>query len=116
MLIIIRDTIIVFKHIIILYFKSAGIASAEFITTRNTTKVLEDYSSYLVDEGFTVTFGSEHNTPVMEPVKLRTRDNGDLTATLKEINYCGACRVVAHQSALEGVDDGDAIISGITMQ
>ena len=91
--------------------KKRGITSAEFITTRNTTRVLEDYSSYLMDEGFTVTFGSEHNTPALEPIKLRTSDHPEgLSEKLREINFRGACKVVAHQAGLDSVDAGAEII------
>ena len=95
--------------------KKRGFRSAEFITTRNTTAVLEQYASYLVDEGFIVTFGSEHNTPALEPVKLRTRDAADLSDKLKEINYRGACMVAAHQAGLDSVDAGDEIITKATL-
>ena len=91
--------------------KKRGIRSCEFITTRNTTKVLEDYAGYLQDEGFTVTFGSEHNTPAMEPIRLRTRDADGLSGKLKAINYRGACLVAAHQNGLDSVEAGDEIIS-----
>ena len=88
-----------------------GITSAEFITTRNTTKVLEDYSSYLVDEGFTVTFGSEHNTPALEPITLRTSDHPEgLSEKLRQINFRGACKVIAHQAGLDSADAGEEII------
>lgn len=91
--------------------KKRGFTSCEFITTRNTTEVLEQYASYLEDEGFVVTFGSEHNTPALEPVKLRTRNHPEgLSEKLREINYRGACRVAAHQAGLEGVDAGDELI------
>lgn len=94
--------------------KKRGITSAEFITTRNTTRVLEEYSSYLVDEGFTVTFGSEHNTPVMEPIRLRTSDHPEgLSDKLREINFLGACKVVAHQAGLDSADAGEEIIMNI---
>ena len=86
--------------------KARGINSAEFITTRNTTKVLEDYASYLEDEGFIVCFGSEHNTPLLEPVKLRTRDSAELSEKLKEINWRGACAIAAHQRGLSSVEEG----------
>ena len=79
--------------------KRRGIHSAEFITTRNTTAVLESYAGYLEDEGFIVSFGSEHNTPAMEPVKLRTRDAAELSDKLKAINYRGACAIIEHQKA-----------------
>ena len=91
--------------------KKRGFTSAEFITTRNTTKVLEEYATYLVDEGFTVTFGSEHNTPALEPVKLRTSDHPEgLSEKLRQINFRGACKVVAHQAGLDSIDAGEDII------
>jgi len=91
--------------------KRRGINSVEFITTRNTTKVLEEYSDYLQDEGFTVTFGSEHNTPALEPIKLRTSDHPEgLSERLRETNFRGACKVVAHQAGLDSADAGEEII------
>ena len=90
--------------------KKRGFKSVEFITTRNTTAVLEQYSGYLQDEGFTVTFGSEHNTPALEPIKLRTRDAAELSDKLKETNYRGACMVAAHQNGLGTVEEGDMLI------
>ena len=57
------------------------------------------------------TFGSEHNTPALEPVKLRTRDAADLSPKLKEINWRGACTVAAHQNGLKTVEEGAALIT-----
>ena len=91
--------------------KKRGFNSVEFITTRNTTKVLEEYSDYLQDEGFTVTFGSEHNTPAMEPIKLRTSDHPEgLSEKLRQTNFKGACKVVAHQAGKDSADAGEEII------
>ena len=58
---------------------------------------MEKYASYLHDQGFVVTFGSEHNTPVMEPIELFARNSTPLTERLMQINYEGACLVAAHQ-------------------
>ena len=80
--------------------KQRGIFAAEFITTRNSTEVLEKYAGYLHDNGFVVTFGTEHNSPAMEPILLRTRDHTQLTERLKQINYDGACVVAAHQELI----------------
>ncbi len=91
--------------------KKRGIRSCEFITTRNTTAVLESYAGYLQDEGFTVSFGSEHNTPALEPIKLRTRDCDHLSDKLREINYRGACIIAAHQNGLKTAEEGDALIT-----
>jgi len=74
-----------------------GINSVEFITTRNSIEVLENYAGYFHDNGFVVTFGSEHNTPAMEPLELFARGRRELTPRLMEINLKGACVVAAHQ-------------------
>jgi hypothetical protein len=77
--------------------KQRGIFSVEFITTRNSIEVLEEYAGYFHEQGFVVTFGSEHNTPAMEPITLLARNNVPLSNRLMEINYQGACVIVAHQ-------------------
>jgi len=74
-----------------------GFHSVEFITTRNSVDLLEKYASYLHDQGFVVTFGSEHNTPAMEPIELFARNGTPLTEKLMQINYDGVCVVAAHQ-------------------
>jgi len=74
-----------------------GFHSVEFITTRNGVELLEKYAIYLHEQGFVVTFGSEHNTPAMEPVELFARNSTPLTERLMQINYDGACVVAAHQ-------------------
>lgn len=90
--------------------KKRGFRSVEFITTRNTTAVLEQYAGYLEDEGFIVSFGSEHNTPAMEPVKLHTRDAAELPAKLKAINWRGACAIAAHQADKDSIAAGEDLI------
>ena len=90
--------------------KKRGFRSVEFITTRNTTAVLEQYAGYLEDEGFIVSFGSEHNTPAMEPVKLHTRDAAELSDKLKAINWRGACAIAAHQAGKDSVAAGEDLI------
>jgi len=86
--------------------RQRGIFSTEFITTRNSIEVLERYAGYLFDNGFVVTFGSEHNTPAMEPVELFARGGAPLTEQLKQINYKGACIVAAHQELVRSGKPG----------
>ena len=90
--------------------KRRGFRSVEFITTRNTTAVLERYAGYLEDEGFIVTFGSEHNTPALEPIRLRTRDADVLSERLREINWRGACAMAAHQAGFDSPSAGEELI------
>ena len=96
--------------------KKRGFRSVEFITTRNTTAVLEQYACYLEDEGFIVSFGSEHNTPAMEPVKLHTRDAAELSEKLKAINWRGACAIAAHQAGLDSIAAGEDLIQKTLQQ
>lgn len=88
-----------------------GFHSVEFISTRNDVVLLEKYASYLYEQGFVVTLGSEHNTPAMEPIELFARNNTALTEKLKQINYEGACVIAAHQhlvaQGLRGYVDAD---------
>ena len=49
------------------------------------------------EECFVVTFGSEHNTPAMEPIELFARNSTPLSGKLMQINYEGACVIAAHQ-------------------
>ena len=90
--------------------KKRGLRSVEFITTRNTTAVLERYAGYLEDEGFIVTFGSEHNTPALEPIRLRTRDAEGLSEKLRAINWRGACAGAAHQAGRDSPAAGEELI------
>ena len=71
--------------------------AVEFIPTRNDVHLLEKYAVYLHEQGFVISFGSEHNTPTMEPIELFARNHTPLTETLLKINYEGACVIAAHQ-------------------
>ena len=93
------------KETVIGILKERNICSVEFITTRNSLAVLEEYAEYFRKNGFVVTFGSEHNTPAMEPIELFARKSTPLSSLLVEINYEGACITAAHQYlvATEGI-------------
>ena len=93
------------KETVIEILKSRNICSVEFITTRNSIAVLEEYATYFNKNGFVVTFGTEHNTPAMEPIELFARNNTPLTEMLLKINFEGVCITAAHQYlvAKEGV-------------
>jgi hypothetical protein len=88
-----------------------GFHSVEFITTRNGLELLEKYAVYLHEQGFVITFGSEHNTPAMEPIELFARNSTPLSEKLMQINYEGACVIAAHQhlvaQGLRGYVDAD---------
>jgi len=85
------------KETVIEILKQRNICSVEFITTRNSIATLEEYADYFSNNGFIVTFGTEHNTPAMEPLGLFARNNLPLTDKLLEIGYEGVCITAAHQ-------------------
>lgn len=93
------------KETVIEILRKRNICSVEFITTRNSITTLEEYAGYFNKNGFVVTFGTEHNTPAMEPVELFARNNTPLSEMLLAINYEGACITAAHQYlvATEGI-------------
>jgi hypothetical protein len=85
------------KETVVEILKKRNIWSVEFITTRNSIEVLEEYAGFFHQKGFVVTFGTEHNTPTMEPIELFARGKTPLTPLLIDINYQGACITAAHQ-------------------
>lgn len=85
------------KETVMEILRERNICSVEFITTRNSIGVLEEYAEFFNQNGFVVTFGSEHNTPAMEPIELFARNSTPLSPVLLEINYEGACITAAHQ-------------------
>jgi hypothetical protein len=83
--------------IVIEILRKRNICSVEFITPRNSIAALEEYAGYFSENGFVVTFGTEHNTPAMEPIELFAGNNTPLSNMLLAINYEGACIIAAHQ-------------------
>jgi hypothetical protein len=61
--------------------------------------LLEKYAEYLYDQGFVVTFGSEHNTPATEPISLSTRNGIPLSEKIEK-NQLRRCMRNCCSSAL----------------
>ncbi len=74
-----------------------GIYSIEFIPHRNSFEHLKDYANYFYENGFIISFGTEHNTPSLSKLTVDCRDNIELDATLNMISYHGAAVIAAHQ-------------------
>jgi len=68
----------------------------EFIPGRNTFDILREYVRYFRGHGFLVMFGTEHNTPAMEPLSIKCKDR-PLDDELKQVSYEGVCVTAAHQ-------------------
>ncbi len=77
--------------------ESKNIYSIELIPGRNSFDALKEFVKYFDQRGFVITFGTEHNTPMMQPITVSCRNNTPLDNELLQINYKGACVVAAHQ-------------------
>ncbi len=77
--------------------KKRGYYSVEFIPTRNNHDKMKEYVMALVNEGFVVTFGTEHNAPGKQPIEVFAGGKTQLDDDLMKINYQGACILAAHQ-------------------
>lgn len=69
----------------------------ELIPGRNDAGILKKFVQYFDSLGFVVSFGSEHNTPQLDPLTITSRKAVPLDKYLLEINYRGAAIIAAHQ-------------------
>ena len=76
---------------------SRNISCIELIPGRNDIDRLRDFVSFFHERGFVILFGTEHNTPLLEPLKVSARNGVSLDEMLQGINFEGACVIAAHQ-------------------
>ncbi len=69
----------------------------ELIPGRNKPEILGEFVNFFNDRGFVVTFGTEHNTPQLDPITVYGGDGKELSPAMKKIGYEGACVIAAHQ-------------------
>lgn len=74
--------------------------SIELIPGRNDFEILKDFVTFFHQNGFVITFGTEHNTPQIDPLKVSCRGGVPLDKELMEINYEGTAVIAAHQYLL----------------
>lgn len=77
--------------------KAKNIYCIELIPGRNDFHILKKFVNIFHEDDFVITFGTEHNTPELIPLKVETRGHIDLDDQLKQISYQGACVIAAHQ-------------------
>jgi hypothetical protein len=85
---------------------SKDVYSVELIPGRNDCKILKDFVKYFYDNNFIITFGTEHNTPKLDPMKITCRSGVELDDELKQINYEGAAVIAAHQYLIANGQEG----------
>ncbi len=74
-----------------------NVFSIELIPARNKYEILKNFVTYFNKNGFVITFGSEHNTPKLDPMKITGKGGIELDEELKKINYEGVAVIAAHQ-------------------
>jgi hypothetical protein len=74
-----------------------GISSIELIPLRNDINVLKEYAEYFYENGFVVSFGTEHNTSAMIPITVSAKGGVDLDEKLLNISFNGTAYQAAHQ-------------------
>lgn len=86
--------------------KSKNISSIELIPGRNNFDILKDFVKYFNENRFAITFGTEHNTPKLDPIKISCGGGIDLDDELKQINYEGSAIIAAHQYLIAKGEEG----------
>ncbi len=76
---------------------SRNIYSIELIPGRNAYSQVKDFITFFHDRHFIITFGTEHNTPELIPIKVSTRGGIQPDDEMHLINFEGACILAAHQ-------------------
>ncbi len=74
-----------------------GVYMLELIPGRNKPEILEEFVNFVHKLGFVITFGTEHNTPALDPIEVLGGDGKSLSPEMKLIGYEGACVIAAHQ-------------------
>ena len=77
--------------------KSNNVYSIELIPGRNKFHIFKEFVDFFHENRFVITFGTEHNTPKLDPVKVSAGGGIDLDDELKQINFEGAAVIAAHQ-------------------
>lgn len=86
--------------------KGKNVFSIELIPGRNNFEILKNFVSYFNQNGFVITFGTEHNTPQLDPMKITCGGGIDLDDELKQINYEGTAVIAAHQYLITNGKEG----------
>jgi hypothetical protein len=92
---------------------SKGIYSIELIPGRNTFAVLKEFVTFFRSKNFLITYGTEHNTPQLDPMKVSCGGGVDLDEELERIGFEGASIIAAHQYLIakgkQGYLDADGV-------
>ncbi|MCP4312459.1 MAG: hypothetical protein GY790_14440 [Bacteroidetes bacterium] len=89
------------KEKLLKVLQSRGFNSIEFIPLRNQIDILKEYAEFFYENGFMISFGTEHNTTAMVPVEVSAKGQVALDDSLLQISFNGAACQAAHQYLVE---------------
>lgn len=89
------------KEALMQSLQKEGIGSIELIPLRNRFERVKEYTEFFYNNGFMVSYGTEHNTSAMRPLTVSCKDGVPLDPQLMEISFLGAAAIAAHQYLVE---------------
>lgn len=78
----------------------------ELIPGRNSFAVLKEFVGFFDSRGFGITFGTEHNTPQLDPLTITCRGMVSPDLMMKAVSYKGASIIAAHQFLTANGEEG----------
>lgn len=85
---------------------SKKVFSIELIPARNNYEIFRDFVQFFHENGFVISFGTEHNTPKLDPLKVYGGGGVELDEEMKQINFEGAAVIAAHQYLVANGKEG----------
>lgn len=85
------------RELLLKSLKDRGFYSIELIPLRNRIEVVREYAEYFYENGFVVSFGTEHNSPARLPLTVSCKNQEPLDEKLMQISFNGAAFMAAHQ-------------------
>jgi len=104
------------KQILLNELISNNVYCIELIPGRNDIEIMREFVHFFSENNFIVTFGTEHKTPAMTPLKITTRGGVELDEELKKISYEGTCVIAAHQYLHAKGEEGYVNLDGKAKQ
>ena len=89
------------KEQLLKVLQSRGFNCVELIPLRNQFDTLKEYAEFFYENGFMVSFGTEHNTTAMIPMEVSAKGQVALDDSLLGISFNGTACLAAHQYLVE---------------
>lgn len=90
-----------------------NIVCIELIPLRNDFDVVKRFVKFFQEKNFIISFGTEHNTPALTPLRVDTRGDIPFDYELRKTAYEGACVIAAHQYLRSKGEEGFVNANGI---